>query len=107
MGAISPCVRKVPAFLSSPLVFDLLQVLVSRSRVVVARDERIEQVWKGRLVSDATVASCMRAARCAPASSHSCKGWGCRAERQRGLRHNARRHGKFFDSIFVCIFQIV
>ncbi len=46
-----------------PLVFDLLRFLIERVGQVLSRDAVIEQVWKGRIVSDATVSSCIKSAR--------------------------------------------
>ena len=46
-----------------PLVFDLLHVLVRNSGRVVGREEIIDLVWEGRIVSDATVSSCLKSAR--------------------------------------------
>lgn len=46
-----------------PLVFDLLVFFVERAGQVLARDLIIEQVWDGRIVSDATVSSCIKSAR--------------------------------------------
>jgi TolB-like protein/Tfp pilus assembly protein PilF len=46
-----------------PLVFDLLSFLVERAGQIVTREAVIEHVWKGRFVSDATVASCIKSAR--------------------------------------------
>src|SRR5258706_10436966 len=46
-----------------PLVFDLLSFLVERSGQVVSRAAIIENLWKGRSVSDATVSSCIKSVR--------------------------------------------
>ncbi len=46
-----------------PLVFDLLCYLCRNPGRVIGRDEAIDHVWKGRIVSDATVASCIKSAR--------------------------------------------
>jgi TolB-like protein/Tfp pilus assembly protein PilF len=46
-----------------PLVFDLLLFFVRNSGRVAARDEIVDQVWGGRAVSDATISSCVKAAR--------------------------------------------
>jgi len=46
-----------------PLVFDLLCFLVEHAGHVVSREAIIEQVWKGRFVSDATVSSCIKSVR--------------------------------------------
>lgn len=46
-----------------PLVFDLLCYLCQNSGRVIGRDELIHYVWKGRIVSDATVSSCIKSLR--------------------------------------------
>lgn len=46
-----------------PLVFDLIAYLARHPGRVLSRDEVIDQVWNGRIVSDATVASCIKSAR--------------------------------------------
>lgn len=43
-----------------PQVFDLLLLLVANAHRVVSRDEIIEKVWKGRIVSDDAVSSRIR-----------------------------------------------
>jgi class 3 adenylate cyclase/DNA-binding winged helix-turn-helix (wHTH) protein/tetratricopeptide (TPR) repeat protein len=46
-----------------PLVFDFLRFLTENAGHTITRDAAIDEVWKGRIVSDATVASCLKAAR--------------------------------------------
>lgn len=46
-----------------PLVFDLLLFFVRNPGRVVNRDEIVNQVWSGRSISDATISSCVKAAR--------------------------------------------
>jgi DNA-binding winged helix-turn-helix (wHTH) protein/pimeloyl-ACP methyl ester carboxylesterase len=46
-----------------PQVYDLLVLLASRAGKVVSRDEMIEAVWNGRIVSDATISARINAAR--------------------------------------------
>ncbi len=46
-----------------PLVFDLLMFFVRNPGRVAGRDEIVDQVWGGRAVSDATISSCVKAAR--------------------------------------------
>ncbi len=46
-----------------PQVFALLALLVRRAGEVVSRDDMIAEVWKGQIVSDATVAARISAAR--------------------------------------------
>ena len=46
-----------------PQVFDLLELLAARSGVLVTRDEIVETVWHGRIVSEATISSRINAVR--------------------------------------------
>ncbi len=46
-----------------PLVFDLLRHLASHPHTLFSRDELMASVWQGRIVSDTTVAGCIKAAR--------------------------------------------
>ena len=46
-----------------PMVFDLIVHLATNPEQVFSRDQLIETVWKGRIVSDATIASCIKNAR--------------------------------------------
>lgn len=46
-----------------PRAFDLLRLLIERRDQLVRKDELIETVWSGRVVSDATIGSCVNAAR--------------------------------------------
>src|SRR4051812_4641817 len=46
-----------------PQVFDLLTYLVQQRERVVSRDDLIATVWRGRIVSDSTIASRINAAR--------------------------------------------
>lgn len=46
-----------------PQVFDLLEYLVRRRDEVVSRDDLIEHIWKGRIVSESAMASRINAAR--------------------------------------------
>ncbi len=46
-----------------PLVFDLLVLLLEQPGVVASRDALIEQVWKGRIVSDTTISTAIKSAR--------------------------------------------
>ena len=48
-----------------PQVFDLIKVLVTNPGRVVTKDELVESVWQGRIVSDATISSRINAARSA------------------------------------------
>jgi len=46
-----------------PLVFDLILFLLRHAGRVVSRDEIVEAVWQGRVVSEATIDSCIKLAR--------------------------------------------
>ncbi len=46
-----------------PRVFDLILFFVKNEGRIVCRDEIVENVWGGRIVSDATISSCVKAAR--------------------------------------------
>lgn len=48
-----------------PQVFDILRVLAARAGAVVTKDDLIETVWDGRIVSDATISARVSAARAA------------------------------------------
>ena len=48
---------------TEPQVFSLLRFLVENPDRVVTKDELIESVWNGRIVSDATLSSRINAAR--------------------------------------------
>jgi TolB-like protein len=48
-----------------PQVFDVLQLLIEARDRVVARDDLLDEVWHGRIVSDATLSSRLNAARTA------------------------------------------
>ena len=46
-----------------PLVFDLIAFLAANPGRIIGRDEIVDQVWKGRAVSDATISSGIKSAR--------------------------------------------
>jgi TolB-like protein/tetratricopeptide (TPR) repeat protein len=46
-----------------PLVFDLLTFFVRNPGRIAGKDEIVSEVWGGRAVSDATISSCVKAAR--------------------------------------------
>ena len=48
-----------------PQVFDLLEFLIRSRERVVSRDDLLAAVWRGRIVSDATLSSRVNAARAA------------------------------------------
>ena len=46
-----------------PQVFDLLHLLIENRARVVGRDEIVERIWKGRIVSDTAISSRVKSAR--------------------------------------------
>lgn len=46
-----------------PQVFDLIIYLVRNRDRVVSKDELVDEIWAGRAISDATLASCVKSAR--------------------------------------------
>ena len=46
-----------------PQVFSLLKLLIERREQVVSKDDIIETIWHGRVVSDASIASRIKLAR--------------------------------------------
>lgn len=46
-----------------PRVFDLLLMLVQKPDIVISRDELVETIWDNRVISEAAIASCIKAAR--------------------------------------------
>ncbi len=46
-----------------PQVYDLLRFLVSNSDRVVGKDEIVEEIWGGRIVTESTISTCLKAAR--------------------------------------------
>ncbi|MBS0123180.1 alpha/beta fold hydrolase [Thetidibacter halocola] len=65
-----------------PQVFDLLRLLVENAGRVVTRDEIVETVWKGRIVSESAISARIAAAR---------KAVGCDGKTQAVIRTVARR----------------
>ena len=55
--------RKGIVLHAEPLVFDLILYLSRQPGRVVSRDEIVEGVWQGRLVSEATIDGCIKSAR--------------------------------------------
>ena len=49
--------------LVEPQVFNILAFLLGNSDRVVSRDELLEELWQGRVVSDATLSTCIKVAR--------------------------------------------
>ncbi len=46
-----------------PRVFNLLRFLVSNHERVVSKEEIVDEIWDGRIVTEATISTCMKAAR--------------------------------------------
>ena len=78
------------AVLVEPQVFDLLRLLIENRDRVVTKDELFEQVWKGRIVSDATLNSRINAAR---------KAIGDNGTDQRLIRTTRRRGFRFVGKV--------
>lgn len=55
--------RAGAALAVEPLVFDLLLFLARNPGRVISRDEIVEQVWQGRVVSEATISSAVKSVR--------------------------------------------
>lgn len=68
-----------------PQVFDLLVLLIENRDRIVTRDEIIEHVWKGRIVSEAAISSRVKAARRAIGDDGKAQGL-IRTIHRRGLR---------------------
>ena len=49
----------------TPQVFDLLAYLIRNRERVVSKDDLIDAIWNGRIVSDAALTTRLNAARCA------------------------------------------
>lgn len=73
-----------------PQVFDLLLYLVENRERVVSKDDLIASVWRGRIVSESTLASRINAARRAIGDS---------GEAQRSIRTLARRGVRFVADV--------
>jgi TolB-like protein len=73
-----------------PQVFDLLLYLVLNRDRVVSKDDLIESIWAGRIVSDSTVASRINAAR---------KAIGDSGENQKLIRTIARKGFRFVGAV--------
>ena len=48
---------------AEPKVLDLLFLLIENHERVLSRDELLERVWEGRIVSDTTLSTCIKSAR--------------------------------------------
>ncbi len=72
-----------------PLVFDLLCFLSRNAGRVVAKSEIVDHVWNGRVVSDATISSCVKSARKALGDSGDSQNY-IRTVRGRGFQFMAK-----------------
>jgi len=82
--------RGAEAIALEPQVFDLLAYLVQSHDRVVSKDDLIASVWRGRIVSDATLASRIYAAR---------KALGDSGEQQKLIRTVARKGLRFVAAV--------
>lgn len=73
-----------------PLVFDLLCCLAENPGRVLSRDDIVDQVWRGRIVSDATIAGCIKSAR---------KALGDSGDKQRFIRTVRGRGFQFMGQV--------
>jgi TolB-like protein/class 3 adenylate cyclase len=73
-----------------PKVFDLLAYLIRHREHVVSRDELIDAVWNGRIVSDSALATCINAARVAISDN---------GEAQRLIKTLPRKGFRFIGSV--------
>ena len=73
-----------------PQVFDLLTYLVQNSERVVSKDNLLEAIWRGRLVSESTLTSHINLAR---------KAIGDRGADQRLIRTIARKGFRFVGDV--------
>jgi TolB-like protein len=74
----------------APQVFDLLVYLLENRERVVSRDDLLDAVWGGRIVSESTLASHINAAR---------KAVGDSGQEQRVIRTVARKGFRFVDEV--------
>ena len=74
----------------TPQVFDLLEYLILNRERVVSKDDLIDAIWKGRIVSDAAVTTRLNAARSAIGDS---------GEAQRLIKTLPRKGFRFVGSV--------
>ncbi len=79
--------RPVPV---EPKVFDLLVHVIAQREHVISKDELIAEVWKGRIVSESAMATCINAARTAIGDS---------GEQQRLIKTLARKGIRFVGTV--------
>ena len=75
---------------TGPQVFDLLAYLVQHRERVVSKDDLLEAVWRGRIVSESTLTSHINAAR---------KALGDSGEEQKLIRTVARKGFRFVGAV--------
>ena len=63
--------RGAEAVQVTPQVFDMLEYLIRNSDHVVSRDDLMDAIWKGRVVSEAALTTRLNAARTAIGDSQS------------------------------------
>lgn len=68
-----------------PMVFDLLHFMVRNPGRLITRDDIIESVWRGRIVSDTTISSCVKSVRKALGDSGEAQSY-IRTQRGRGFQ---------------------
>src|SRR5690606_32482264 len=73
-----------------PQVFDLLLYLVANRHRVVSKDDLLDAVWRGRIVSESTITSHINAARAAVGDS---------GREQRLIRTVARKGFRFVGGV--------
>src|SRR5262249_58807822 len=83
--------RRGPELIAiEPQVFDVLVYLLENRDRVVSKDDLLQAVWGGRIVSESTLTSRINAAR---------KAIGDSGEQQRLIRTVARKGGRFIGSV--------
>jgi len=83
-------VRASQVVATAPQVFDLLVYLVQRRERVVSRDELVDAIWAGRVVSESTLASHINAVR---------KAIGDSGQQQRLIQTVARKGFRFIGEV--------
>lgn len=73
-----------------PLIFDLLVHLVKNPGRIITRDELIEEIWQGRIISDATISTSIKQAR---------KAIGDSGEEQNNIKTHRGRGIEFVEKI--------
>ncbi len=68
-----------------PRVFDVIHYLIEKRCRVVSKDELVNQVWHGQVISDAAISSSIRSARRALSDDSRCPAY-IRTHHRRGFR---------------------